>query len=86
MKLSDWAKKQGITYRTAWNMFKAGKIKQAYRLPSGAIIISDEKEIKAEYIVTYARISSSENNDNLEKQSQRLIDFVMQRAGRPKKI
>ena len=27
MKLSQWAKKQGICYRTAWQMFKDGKIK-----------------------------------------------------------
>jgi predicted site-specific integrase-resolvase len=26
MKLSTWAKKQGISYRTAWRWFKAGKL------------------------------------------------------------
>jgi putative resolvase len=26
MKLSVWAKQQGISYRTAWNWFKAGKL------------------------------------------------------------
>lgn len=26
MKLSIWAKKQGISYRTAWRWFKEGKL------------------------------------------------------------
>lgn len=76
MKLSDWAKKQGISYRTAWEHFRTGKIPSAHKLNSGTIIVPDEKSsIKQELIVTYARVSFSENRSNLEKQSQRLIDF-----------
>jgi len=75
MKLTDWAKLQGVCYRSAWNYFHAGKIPGAFRLPSGAIIVPDEKPLKKEHIVTYARVSSSENKDNLESQSKRLIDF-----------
>jgi predicted site-specific integrase-resolvase len=75
MKLTDWAKKQGVCYRSAWNYFHANKIPGAFRLPSGAIIVPDEKPIRQEYIVTYARVSSSENKSNLITQSQRLIDF-----------
>jgi len=30
---------------------------------------------KAEFIVTYAQVSSSENKDNLERQSERLMPF-----------
>lgn len=43
MKLSQWAKKHSITYRTAWNMHKNGKL-VTYRLPSGAIMVEDEKK------------------------------------------
>lgn len=75
MKLSDWAKKQGVCYRSAWNYFHADKIQGAFRLPSGAIIVPDDNPSKKEYVVTYARVSSSENKDNLESQSKRLIDF-----------
>jgi predicted site-specific integrase-resolvase len=75
MKLTDWAKKQGVCYRSAWNYFHAGKIPGAYRLLSGAIIVPDDIPSKQEYVVTYARVSSSENKDNLESQSKRLIDF-----------
>lgn len=46
MKLSEYAKKLGVTYRTAWNMFKAGKIPNSYKLPTGTIIVDYEKEIE----------------------------------------
>ncbi|MCP4702178.1 MAG: IS607 family transposase [Gammaproteobacteria bacterium] len=76
MKLSIWAKQKGVCYRTAWNYYQKGQIPGAYKLPSGTIIVPDEQvKQKAEYVVTYARISSSENKAGLERQSQRLIDF-----------
>jgi len=78
MKLSQWAKKQGLNYRTAWNMVKSGKLAGAYTLPTGTIMVREEESKKIEKedcVVTYARVSSSENKDNLLKQSQRLIDF-----------
>ena len=75
MKLSHWAKKQGITYRTAWEYFRTGKLPTAYKLPGGAIIVPDLIKQKRDYVVTYARVSSSQNKSNLDKQSQRLIDF-----------
>ena len=76
MKLIDWSKKQGICYRSAWNYFHAGQIAGAFRLPSGAIIVPDDKvKSRAEFVVTYARVSSSENKDNLQSQSERLISF-----------
>ena len=38
MTLSEWAKRQGITYKTAWRWFKAGALPVPYRqLPSGTI-------------------------------------------------
>jgi len=76
-RLSEYAKTHGVTYRTAFNHFKAGLIENAYQLPSGRIVIPDSTELipKHDYIVTYARVSSSENKSNLESQSKRLIDF-----------
>ncbi len=43
MKLSQYAKQLGISYRSAWNMFKAGNIPNAYRLKTGAIIVPDSE-------------------------------------------
>lgn len=75
MKLSDYAKKHGMGYRTAWNHFKAGLIPNAKKLPSGMIIVDDEVNIKAERTAVYARVSSSENKLNLISQSKRVQNF-----------
>lgn len=76
MKLSTYAKKLGITYRTAWNHYKAGKIPGAYSIQSGTIIVPDNNESKSrEFVAVYARVSSSENKSNLLSQSKRVQDF-----------
>ena len=82
MKLSVWAKKQGIQYKTSWNLFKAGLIPNAYRLGSGAIIVPNEDLIpkKQEHNVVYARVSSSENKPNLNTQADRMVDFCIARG------
>lgn len=41
MKLSAWAKKQGISYRTAWAYFKAGQIPNARQMETGTILVDD---------------------------------------------
>jgi predicted site-specific integrase-resolvase len=41
MKLSDYAKAVGITYRTAWVHYKKGYLKGSYQLRSGTIIVPD---------------------------------------------
>lgn len=41
MKLSDWAKKEGISYLTAYRWFKAGKMPvPCYQTDSGTIIVN----------------------------------------------
>lgn len=75
-KLSEYARDHNVTYRTAYNHFKRGLISHAYQLPTGTVVIPDYvKHNISEYVVTYARVSSSENKDNLESQSKRLIQF-----------
>jgi len=77
MKLSGYSKKLGITYRTAWNHYKAGKIPGAYRLHTGTIIVPDIKENQEGRTAVYARVSSSENKPNLLTQSRRIQDFCV---------
>lgn len=74
MKLSTYAQKLGINYKTAWNHYKAGLIPTAYTLPTGTIIIPDDK-VEEGLTATYARVSSSENKPNLLSQSKRIQDF-----------
>lgn len=76
MLLSDYSKKLGISYRTAWNHFKAGKIKGAYKLESGTIIVPDVEKGKNLKTIVYSRVSSSENKPNLETQAERLSQWA----------
>ncbi len=84
MKLSDYAEELGISYQTAWKHFKAGKIPYPTRkLPSGTIIVDYHQKSKDDIKGTaaiYARVSSAENKDNLERQAQRLVDYATARG------
>ena len=76
LKLSSYAKKIGISYNSAWRMWKRGQI-PGYQLPTGTVII-DPPELRstpARTVAVYARVSSSENKDNLERQAERLITW-----------
>ena len=46
MKLSAWARKMGISYRRAWQMFRDGKLPHARQLPTGTIIVLEDEEEK----------------------------------------
>jgi len=77
MKLSQYAKKVGVTYRTAWRWYQLGKI-NGYQMPSGTIIITEEEKLSLpEKVVIYARVSSSENKKNLDTQAKRLVEYCM---------
>jgi len=80
MKLSTWAKKQGISYKTAWSLWKTGKLPlPAEQLATGTIIV---KEPEASYeagpssVVLYARVSSSDQKQDLDRQLSRLVEVV----------
>ncbi len=53
----------------------------AYQLPTGTVIVKDELENKIpDKVCTYARVSSSENKDNLKRQSKRLEEYAIARG------
>ncbi len=41
MKLSEYAKINNVTYRTAWNRYKSGLIPGAYKNEFGTIIVPE---------------------------------------------
>jgi predicted site-specific integrase-resolvase len=90
MKLSDWAKKMGISYRRAWQMFKDGKLPNAKQLPTGTIVILEEEKTDLfstqNIVAIYARVSSHENRDNLERQAERLKEYAMAKGYQIKHI
>ncbi|GHO51767.1 IS607 family transposase [Ktedonobacter robiniae] len=75
MKLSQYAKEQGISYRTAFRWWQAGQIK-GYQAPSGTIIITPEEPLsQVEKVAIYARVSTRERKDHLERQVERLRSY-----------
>jgi putative resolvase len=77
MKLSQYAKKVGVTYRTAFRWWQNGDIK-GYQLPSGTIVVTEGEErpeSRTGQVVIYARVSSHEHRANLERQAERLEDY-----------
>ena len=86
MKLSVWARKEGIGYRAAWRMWKAGQLK-GHQLPTGTIIVEEERpSILPDSVAIYARVSSSENRSNLDSQAERLTQYAIARGYRIHKI
>lgn len=81
MKLVDWARQQGISYRTAHRWFKAGILPvDSEQLPTGTILVkanADEPR-KTNNIAIYARVSSSGQKEDLERQLGRLVTYASQ--------
>ena len=44
MKLSSYAKKLGVSYQTAWNHYKDGLTPNSKQLPTGIIVIDDDRK------------------------------------------
>ncbi|MCZ8025891.1 MAG: recombinase family protein [Microcystis sp. M53603_WE2] len=56
-------------------------------MPSGTIIITDDNHSKPDLIAgTYARVSSAENKDNLDRQADRLKDYAVARGHKIYKV
>src|SRR6266702_4267312 len=75
MKLSTYAKQQGISYSTALRWWKAGQIK-GYQAPSGTIIVTEDLPKKTvQKLAIYARVSEASHRANLERQAERLSQY-----------
>lgn len=87
MKLSDWAKSQGITYKTAWCWFKENKLPvYAYQTKSGTIIVHEEKSNKYEKIVIYGRVSNRDRKKSLNEQIERCETYCYTKGYKIDKI
>ncbi len=77
MKLSEWARRNGITYKTAWKWFNAGILPvKATRLPTGTILVLPAMDDVPREVVLYARVSSHDQKKDLERQLARLVTFA----------
>lgn len=85
MKLSEYAKRVGVSYQTAHRWFKTGKIQGAYQIETGTVIVPDSAIPDESGVynprfktVVYARVSSNEQRKtNLETQAERMQNFCL---------
>jgi putative resolvase len=75
MKLSVYARHIGITYKTAYRWWKAGRL-DAYQLDTGTVIVRHPIPKSATGVALYARVSSVDQKRDLDRQMQRLKDYA----------
>ncbi len=78
MKLSTYAKHLGVTYKTAWQWWKAGQL-DAYQLPTGTVIVR-EPVAPVAGVALYARVSSADQKDDAVRQMERLREYAAARG------
>jgi predicted site-specific integrase-resolvase len=74
----------GVTYKTAYRWFKAGRL-DAYQLDTGTIIVREQKSTGAG-IALYARVSSADQRNDLDRQVDRLKEYAIAKGYKVDKI
>ena len=87
MRLSTYAKKMGVSYKTAFRWWKAGKL-DAYQLDTGTVIVRDETPLPetASGIALYARVSTQGQQEDLERQVERLKTYAASKGYQVSKV
>jgi putative resolvase len=88
MKLSAYAKQEGISYQTAWRMWQRGEL-PAHQLPSGTVIVdvpAAPQAVRPRRVAVYARVSSADNRANLEYQAERVAAFCAAKGWQVAKV
>lgn len=77
MKLSEWAKRNGVHYQTAWKWWKQGTLPvPARQLATGTILIDEPPREQALGVGLYARVSSADQREDLDRQVGRLAAWA----------
>ena len=81
MKLSTWAKKNGICYKTAWRLYRNGQLPvPAKQLSTGTILVEEEAVKECGCVAVYARVSSHDQKADLDRQVSRLTAWATENA------
>ncbi|PBC70119.1 putative resolvase [Streptomyces sp. TLI_235] len=74
MKLSEWARQQGVSYQTAWRWVRDGKMPVPVRqAPSGTWLVDEPAVRPSGRVVAYCRVSSADQKADLERQTARVV-------------
>jgi predicted site-specific integrase-resolvase len=76
VKLSTYAKREGIGYRAAWERFRNGRIPGATMDSSGHIHVPEPESMLLPMAAVYARVSSHPQKNDLDRQAERLIAYA----------
>ena len=77
MKLSAWAKANGLTYKTAWRMWRDGTLPiPAEQLATGTVLVHPPQAPTVAAVALYARVSSADQKNDLERQLGRLAEYA----------
>lgn len=83
MKLSAWAKENGLSYQAAWKMFRAGTLPvPATQIPTGTILVHPPRAA-SDLCAVYARVSASDQKADLDRQVARLCIHATQAGLKP---
>lgn len=78
MKLSEWARQQGVSYQTAWRWVKDGKMPvPVTQAPSGTWLVAEptpDASAVSGRVVVYCRVSSADQKADLDRQVSRVVD------------
>jgi predicted site-specific integrase-resolvase len=77
MKLSAYAQRMGVSYKTAWRWWRAGEL-DAYQVTTGAIIVRDPAPTAIYPALSRwpsTRVAATENHPTLEGQADRLVAY-----------
>jgi len=80
VKLSVYAKREGILYRAAWMRYKKGRIHGAYMDDSGHVVVPDPMSVRLPMAAVYARVSSHPQKADLDRQADRLVAYANARG------
>ena len=77
LKLSEWARRNGIPYKTAWSWFHQGILPDpAIQLKTGTILVRLNEVPDQQIVALYARVSSHGQKADLERQQGRLVAWA----------
>ncbi|HEX6553563.1 MAG TPA: IS607 family transposase [Ktedonobacteraceae bacterium] len=77
----------GISYKTAWRWYKAGKL-PGKQMDTGTILVLEEELEKQAptKVAVYARVSEASNKSNLDSQAERLVAYCAARGYQVAKV
>lgn len=79
LRLSEWARLQGIHPKTAFLWLQRGKVPNAVQSASGRWYVEAEA-VTGQSVALYGRVSSSDQKEDLARQIDRLRDFAAARG------